>query len=221
MSTTTRNAPEVNLLKTVIARLKFGGFDVYQEVQFESRRIDVVADDEKTLVCISGKMALTDEVIAQAQELAGVCDASCVAVPMLVRHSDAFEARRAELERLGLGLILVDRGRVTEPIKARRAVGAQPWRVRDALVPQQQDFAPAGSQSEMWTAERQWIDAIADEINACGRVRLIDCEKLQANSPDRVKKGAVPKAIERLAHAGKLPFARIETSGGQSWLVKH
>ena len=218
----THTQHEVELLRPVVARMKFVGYEVFQEVQFEGMRIDLVATTDDDLIAIHGKKNLTDKLIEQARLTQGVSDYTVLAVPGPARASLAWAERLHTVEDMGLGLTLItDKREVKELIKPSPNHHAQPDRLRAALRNEQQDFAPAGSKSEMWTPEREWLKAIESELNTYGEIRVMETDSLQANSPDRVKRGAVPNAINRLYRDGKLPFARIENRGGQSWIVRN
>jgi hypothetical protein len=217
---TTHDKPETRIIPPVRARLEEGGFQTFAEVLFESRHIDMVADNEEQLIVAEAKMQLDSDVIEQARLSQGVADLVFIVVPPLIRMSDEHSARLKMIEAHGLGLTYSDGRHVKELIEPAPNHNAQAWRLRAVLHPGQQTMGQAGSQHDRWSPTGEWIRNIRKALDEHGSIWLIEAYELQPSNRQRVAKGSVPRVIHQLIDTGRLPFATIEEHGGKSLLRK-
>lgn len=211
---------ETDIMRPVVEHFSTGifeQFDPFKEVYVwlgdSQRRIDLIADDQLTLIACEGKAQLDDTVIEQARTLQGVSDATYVVVPDPCRRLNfsqgkVFSERVAQCERLGLGVITVAEGIHVLRREARRNANADTAKLRNACTEPQRDFAEAGSQREGYTPEKAWLQAFERALEEgpipTSKVRRF----VDAKCPHRSTRLAIT-AIKNAIHDGKVA-ARLD-----------
>lgn len=155
---------EVELAAEVIRWLRADGWTVYQEVEVFAggERADIVAVKGTVVWVIECKLALTLDLIAQAEHWLGWAHMVSVATPRFMGGSRARRCGAKILDMLGVGRLSVDepwcvfesecRVRVSRPAKRHRKL-PHVEALRGVLCPEHQTFAMAGNaKGKRWSA---------------------------------------------------------------------
>ena len=182
---------EVDIARPVVRYLESHGWDVYQEVNSLFGIADIVAVLDKHLWIVEVKSTLSLALIAQAKRWVGSAHWVSVAIPTRksVFCSDARRVGMDILSDLGVGVlkVVVEKdgadGRVAEHLshepKMIRKPNLGPLKtIRDGLVPQQKNFAEAGSVGGAhWTPYKQTCSEVYQYVKrhpGCTVKELID-----------------------------------------------
>lgn len=203
---------ETDVAAAVVKWLREDGWDVYQEVSCTSGVADIVATRDGRVWIVETKTTLSFALIDQARDRLKHAHWVSVAVPAARRPETASWI----LRYFGIGLLLqtgYKGGEVKESIEPRtnRAGHRGAKKLLAGLVPEQRDFAAAGSQhGGYWTPFKATCKNALSYVNvhgACTAKALMDGIKHHY----RTSATARSTFIQRI-EAGVVPGLRIDRS---------
>ena len=207
------------MARPLVRWLRFEGWTVYQEVVVERRdnRADIVAEKDDVTWIIEAKRTLSLDLLAQADAWRHYSPLISIAVPPVVRRSyrgtPGRDFAHRILKQLGIGIIHIHppqdrRGiEIKEVLKPQRQSGffeTYNHRLREALVPQRENFAEAGNaRGKFWSpfqetcgTLRQLVEekpgiSIHDAVAELGKMHYASENSARGSLTKRIEEGVV------------------------------